>query len=103
MSACTFRAGVSPGIHLDRRRIYCVRQPDGRRFAMKARGNVRIRDAELRELLDAETLDESALRRNLADIRRINWLLGWTAFTVGEVARQARSLAQQAPDERRAF
>ncbi len=64
---------------------------------------MRIRDAELRELLDAETLDEPALRRNLADIRRINWLLGWTAFTVGEVARQARALAQQSPDGRAAF
>jgi len=64
---------------------------------------VRIRDAELRELLDAETLDEPELRRNLADIRRINWLLGWTAFTVGAVARHARSLAQQAPDGRCAF
>ena len=59
---------------------------------------MRVRDAELRELLDAETPDESALRRNLADIRRINWLLGWTAFTVGEVARQVRALAQLAPD-----
>jgi len=64
---------------------------------------MRMRDAELRELLDAEMLDEPALRCNLADIRRINWLLGWTAFTVGEVARQARALAQQASDGRAAF
>jgi SAM-dependent methyltransferase len=64
---------------------------------------MRVRDAELRELLDAETLDEPELRRNLADIRRINWLLGWTAFTVGAVARHARALAYQTADERAAF
>jgi len=64
---------------------------------------MRVRDAELRELLDAETLDEAELRRNLADIRRINWLLGWTAFTVGAVARHARALAHQTADERTAF
>ncbi|HEX6819732.1 MAG TPA: methyltransferase domain-containing protein [Ktedonobacterales bacterium] len=51
------------------------------------------RDAQLRELLDAETLDDAALRRNLADIRRINFLLGWTAFTVREVERCAREVS----------
>jgi len=52
---------------------------------------MRARDAELRELLDAETLDDASLRRNLRDIRRINWLLGWTAFTVRAVARHVGS------------
>ena len=52
---------------------------------------MRTRDAELRELLDAQTLDDAALRRNLRDIRLINRLLGWTAFTVREVARHVRS------------
>jgi len=52
---------------------------------------MRTRDAGLRELLDAQTLDDAALRRNLRDIRLINRLLGWTAFTVREVARHVRS------------
>ena len=52
---------------------------------------MRTRDAGLRELLDAETRDDAALRRNLRDIRLINRLLGWTAFTVPEVARHVRS------------
>jgi SAM-dependent methyltransferase len=64
---------------------------------------MRTRDAEVRELLDAATLDESALRQNLADIRRINLLLGWTAFTVREVARQARTVARPGPDGRLTF
>jgi 2-polyprenyl-3-methyl-5-hydroxy-6-metoxy-1,4-benzoquinol methylase len=50
------------------------------------------RDGAARELLDAETLDEATLRRNLADIRRINLLLGWRTFTVRAVARTVRSL-----------
>ena len=52
---------------------------------------MRTRDAELRELLDAQTLDDAALRRNLRDIRLINRLLGWTAFTVREIAQHVRS------------
>jgi SAM-dependent methyltransferase len=64
---------------------------------------MRMRDAEVRELLDAATLDEPALRRNLADIRRINLLLGWTAFTVREVARQARAVARPRLDGRLTF
>jgi SAM-dependent methyltransferase len=52
---------------------------------------MRTRDAEIRELLDAESLDAQALRRNLGDIRRINALLGWRAFTVRAVSRYARA------------
>jgi ubiquinone/menaquinone biosynthesis C-methylase UbiE len=54
----------------------------------------RVRDAAISEWLDAETMDDAALRRNLGDIRRINWLLGWTAFTVRGVARQAEAIAK---------
>lgn len=46
------------------------------------------RDANARELLDAEVIDEERLRRNLRDIRTINGILGWRAFAVREVARQ---------------
>jgi 2-polyprenyl-3-methyl-5-hydroxy-6-metoxy-1,4-benzoquinol methylase len=49
------------------------------------------RDTAIRELLDGDTLDEAALRRNLRDIRRINALLGWRAFTTTAVARVVRS------------
>jgi 2-polyprenyl-3-methyl-5-hydroxy-6-metoxy-1,4-benzoquinol methylase len=56
--------------------------------------NFRVRDAAITEWLDAETMDDAALRRNLADIRRINFLLGWTAFTVRGVARQAQEIAK---------
>lgn len=52
---------------------------------------LRIRDAEARELLDEATLDDDALRLNLADIRHINFLLGWTSFTVRSVARSVRA------------
>ena len=54
----------------------------------------RVRDATITEWLDAETMDDAALRRNLADIRRINWLLGWTTFTVRGVARHAEAIAK---------
>jgi ubiquinone/menaquinone biosynthesis C-methylase UbiE len=54
----------------------------------------RARDAAITEWLDAETMDDAALRRNLADIRRINWLLGWTAFTVRGVARQVEAIVK---------
>ncbi|SRR5579875_269761 len=52
---------------------------------------LRVRDAEAHELLDETTLDDNALRRNLADIRHINFLLGWTRFTVCAVARYVRA------------
>ena len=47
---------------------------------------MRTRDAEIRELLDAERFDAQALARNLRDIRHINALLGWTSYTVRAVA-----------------
>lgn len=48
---------------------------------------MRTRNAAIRELLDGDTVDDSTLRRNLNDIRAINRLLGWRAFTTAEVAR----------------
>lgn len=50
---------------------------------------MRTRDPEILEWLDGERLDDSALRENLADIRRINALLGWTRFTAKVVLRSA--------------
>jgi ubiquinone/menaquinone biosynthesis C-methylase UbiE len=65
--------------------------------------NMRVRDAEVRELLDAETLDDAALRKNLADIRRINALLGWTAFTARTALGEARAMAHPNADGRHSF
>jgi 2-polyprenyl-3-methyl-5-hydroxy-6-metoxy-1,4-benzoquinol methylase len=48
--------------------------------------NWSVRDAEATEWLDARTVDNIDLRRNLRDIRRINALLGWTSFTTKIVA-----------------
>lgn len=50
-----------------------------------------VRDASLRELMDGDALDDAALRRNLADLRRINALLGWTTLSTRTVARHVRS------------
>lgn len=50
-----------------------------------------VRDAQVREWLDAQTFEEAALRRNLDDIRRINSWLGWTRFAVREVLRHVRT------------
>jgi SAM-dependent methyltransferase len=52
---------------------------------------MRARDAAIRELLDAETIDAAALDRNLRDIRFINAVLGWRAYTVRRVARHVRA------------
>src|SRR5262249_8328676 len=52
--------------------------------------SMRTRDATIRELLDADTLDADALDRNLRDIRFINAVLGWRAYTVRAVARHVR-------------
>jgi 2-polyprenyl-3-methyl-5-hydroxy-6-metoxy-1,4-benzoquinol methylase len=60
----------------------------------RSRVSFRVRDAAITEWLDAETMDDAALRRNLGDIRRINWLLGWTTFTVRGVARHAEAIAK---------
>ena len=51
---------------------------------------MRVRDAEIEELLDAGAFDDAALRRNLRDIRLINAVLGWHAFTVRAVAGHVR-------------
>lgn len=45
------------------------------------RSSWRQRDNAIEEWLDADTLTRADLERNLADIRRINALLGWTTFT----------------------
>jgi SAM-dependent methyltransferase len=46
------------------------------------------RDASLKELLDSDHVDDQTLAANLADIRRINALLGWTTFTAHAVVAQ---------------
>src|SRR5215469_11864774 len=53
---------------------------------MQALQAMRRRNATAREFLDEMDLDASALALNLGDIRRINWLLGWTSYTVRGVA-----------------
>src|SRR5689334_16718972 len=55
---------------------------------------MRVRDDQIRELLDAETLDDVALHRNLRDIRHINVLLGWTHFTTQAVANAVKGKSQ---------
>ena len=57
---------------------------------------MRTRDDTIRELLDADALDEASLNLNLRDIRRINGLLGWRAFTVQAVAKEVRALRADA-------
>jgi ubiquinone/menaquinone biosynthesis C-methylase UbiE len=54
------------------------------------------RDAEVHEWLDGATLDRQALQRNLRDIRRINALLGWRAFTIRQVACHLRARQMRA-------
>jgi SAM-dependent methyltransferase len=49
------------------------------------------RDDAARERMDAPNADVAALRRSLADIRRLNAMLGWTAFTTRAVAGYVRS------------
>ena len=55
-----------------------------------------VRDASISEWLDADTMDPSDLQRNLRDIRRINAVLGWTAFTTHAVVGALRSAPQRA-------
>jgi SAM-dependent methyltransferase len=57
---------------------------------------LRQRDDLARELLDAPDVDDATLRRNLADIRRINARLGWTRYAANYVVRvaQAHGLSQ---------
>ncbi|HKV85042.1 MAG TPA: methyltransferase domain-containing protein [Ktedonobacterales bacterium] len=49
------------------------------------------RDDAARERMDAPDADVAALRRSLADIRRLNAMLGWTTFTTRAVAGYVRS------------
>jgi 2-polyprenyl-3-methyl-5-hydroxy-6-metoxy-1,4-benzoquinol methylase len=49
------------------------------------------RDDAARERMDAPNVDVAALRRSLADIRRLNAMLGWTTFTTRAVAGYVRS------------
>lgn len=49
--------------------------------------SLRQRDHRAREWLDAPTIDDATLRRNLADIRRINAVLGWTRYAAAFVVR----------------
>lgn len=56
----------------------------------------RMRDATITEWLDAETIERAELDRNLADIRRINALLGWTSFTVREILAWTRAAPTRA-------
>jgi ubiquinone/menaquinone biosynthesis C-methylase UbiE len=53
--------------------------------------SLRQRDDSARELLDAPHVDEATLRRNLADIRRINALLGWTRYAARFVVHSVRA------------
>ncbi|HEY7982867.1 MAG TPA: methyltransferase domain-containing protein [Ktedonobacterales bacterium] len=51
--------------------------------------SLRQRNDQAHELLDAPTVDDATLRRNLADIRRINAVLGWTRYAAAYVVRTA--------------
>lgn len=49
---------------------------------------MRHRNASLGELLDGDSFDERTLAANLADIRRINALLGWTSLAARTVVAE---------------
>lgn len=49
------------------------------------------RDATIIEMMDDLAQDDAALRRSLADIRRINTILGWRRYAVRAVAQQVRA------------
>jgi len=51
------------------------------------------RDDRVSELLDADSLDDAAIDANLRDIRRINGVLGWKAFTVQRVGKIIQQLS----------
>ena len=53
------------------------------------------RDADVIEMMDDLAQDDAGLRRSLADIRRINTLLGWRRYAVGVVARLAHESGWQ--------
>lgn len=56
----------------------------------------RSRDATITEWLDSEVAEPADLRRNLRDIRRINAMLGWTAFTSRSVVKWMRGQPHRA-------
>ena len=49
------------------------------------------RDGAIVEMMDDLAQDDAGLRRSLADIRRINTILGWRRYAVGAVARRVRA------------
>ncbi len=49
------------------------------------------RDGTIIEMMDDLAQDDAGLRRSLADIRRINTILGWRRYAVGAVARRVRA------------
>ena len=49
------------------------------------------RDGAISEMMDDLAQDDAGLRRSLADIRRINTLLGWRRYAVRAVARRIRA------------
>jgi 2-polyprenyl-3-methyl-5-hydroxy-6-metoxy-1,4-benzoquinol methylase len=61
------------------------------RLSEERHRKMRTRDALIRELLDAPQVDAQALALNLRDIRRINTVLGWTAYSVKTVAGTVRN------------
>lgn len=54
-----------------------------------------LRDAQVRELMDDASQSPADVRRSLADLRRINAILGWRRYTVAQVARVVRSLGRR--------
>lgn len=76
--------------HSARARRCCLAQDGERARTMK-------RDAQVTELMDIPTLGAAELRGPLADLRHINWLLGWTRFAVRAVARQVAGQVEQRP------
>lgn len=44
--------------------------------------NWSCRDATLTEWLDASAFEDAQITRNLRDIRRLNWMLGWTQYAI---------------------
>ena len=49
------------------------------------------RDGAISEMMDDLAQDDAGLRRSLADIRRINTILGWRRYAVSMVARRVRA------------
>jgi ubiquinone/menaquinone biosynthesis C-methylase UbiE len=49
--------------------------------------NLHERDATVEELLDASEVDPLVLEQSLSDLRRLEFVLGWTNLAVADVAR----------------